>query len=309
MPAALRDLEIRHLTALREVARARNFGRAADRLGFSQSAVSQQIAALERVVGAPVFERPGGPRPVDPTPLGRILLAHAEAVLDRISAAGDDVEAFLAGQAGVLAIGSFESVSVRVLPQVLSRFRALSPHVDLRLSEHDDQEVLEAQLRGGVIDAAFLIEPIDAAGLRVTRLREDAFVLLSPPNEVENPDMAVDVARLNGVPLISQTDNACQRLIDGALRRVGVDVNVVFRTNDNSAVQAMVRAGVGHAVMPALAVASDDPGVVVRTLSPGIPARTIVVATSAERTPSPAALAFLDITARVCAELPVTGRG
>ena len=65
-----RDIEIRHLTALAAVAAERSFGRAAERLGFTQSAVSQQIAALERVVGEPVFDRPGGPRPVELTPVG-----------------------------------------------------------------------------------------------------------------------------------------------------------------------------------------------------------------------------------------------
>ena len=69
MPS-MRDLEIRHLEALDAVASTGTFGRAAERLGYTQSAISQQIAALERVMGAPVFDRPGGPRPVELTPLG-----------------------------------------------------------------------------------------------------------------------------------------------------------------------------------------------------------------------------------------------
>ena len=79
----LRDLELRHLAALDAVATEGTFGRAALRLGYTQSAVSQQIAALERLVGAALFDRPGGPRPVELTPLGDLLLEHALARLAR----------------------------------------------------------------------------------------------------------------------------------------------------------------------------------------------------------------------------------
>ena len=86
-----RDLEIKHLVALQAVAGERSFGRAAERLGFTQSAISQQIAALDRVVGEPVFDRPGGPRPVELTPAGQVLLAHAEAVLRQLRQAEEEV--------------------------------------------------------------------------------------------------------------------------------------------------------------------------------------------------------------------------
>ncbi len=312
---ALKDLEIRHMTALREVARTRNFGRAAERLGFTQSAISQQIAALERIVGGPVFERPGGPRAVEPTPLGKLLLGHAEAVLDQVDEAAGKVTAFHAGQAGALSIGSFESVSVQLLPHVIGRFRRSRPEVELRLFEHDDQEVLLSQLLGGVLDVAFLVGPLDEAGLCVQPLLTDVFVLLSPRPGLGSPNSgssaladdgltSIDVRELSGAPLIGQRDNACQRLIEGGLVAAGVELNTVFRTNDNAAVQAMVRAGLGHAVMPALAVDADDPDVVVRTLSPGIPARRIIIATSQERTPSPSATAFMDTTGEICAAMP-----
>lgn len=311
--SVLRDLEIRHLTALREVARTRNFGRAAERLGFTQSAVSQQIAALERIVGSAVFERPGGPRAVEPTPLGRLLLARAEVVLAELDTASAEVAAFLAGHAGALSIGTFESVSVRLLPDVVGEFRRSRPGVNLRLSENDDQDILLSQLRGGVIDVAFLAGPLDETGLSVHPLLQDVFVLLSPrPGPGSSPADAlldedltsIDARVLSGAPLIGQRDSACQRLIEGGLRRAGVETDIVFRTNDNAAVQAMVRAGVGHAVMPALAVDTDDPDVVVRTMSPGIPDRTILVATSSERTSSPAARAFVEVTRQVCTEMP-----
>src|SRR6187549_1613405 len=106
-----RDLEIRHLNALVAVAAERSFGRAAERLGFTQSAISQQIAALERLVGAPVFDRPGGPRPVELTPLGHLVLEHARDLLARVDVAGVAVDRFLRGEAGRLTVGTFQSVT------------------------------------------------------------------------------------------------------------------------------------------------------------------------------------------------------
>ena len=81
------DVEFRHLRALRAVAEEGSFVGAADILGFSQAAISQQIAGLEKAVGVALFDRPGGPRPVTLTPAGRVLLRHADAVVDRLSAA------------------------------------------------------------------------------------------------------------------------------------------------------------------------------------------------------------------------------
>ena len=77
-------VELRHLAALEAVARERSFGRAAESLGYTQSAVSQQIATLERAVGERLVERPGGPRPVALTEAGELLLGHAGAIVARL---------------------------------------------------------------------------------------------------------------------------------------------------------------------------------------------------------------------------------
>src|SRR6188768_2486306 len=117
-------VELRHLAALQAVAREGSFGGAAVALGYSQSAVSQQIAALERIVGERLVERPGGPRPVSLTDAGRLLLGHADAIVARLKAAQADVEALLEGGAGHLRVGTFQSVGARILPELLRRFRA-----------------------------------------------------------------------------------------------------------------------------------------------------------------------------------------
>ena len=96
----LRDLELRHLAAPRAVAEEGTFGRAARRLGFTQAAISQQISALERIVGHSLFERPGGPRPVSLTAAGEVLLPHAVALLDQVRAAETELQRFAAGATG-----------------------------------------------------------------------------------------------------------------------------------------------------------------------------------------------------------------
>src|SRR5271167_3327029 len=102
-------IEIRHLAALQAVAEEGTFRGAATRLGYTQSAISQQIATLERLVGTKLIERPGGPRAVFLTDIGRVVLRHAEAIIARLKAAESDVSAMIEGGAGSLRVGTFQS--------------------------------------------------------------------------------------------------------------------------------------------------------------------------------------------------------
>src|SRR5207249_5355491 len=130
-------VELRHFLALEAVARERSFAKAASSLGYTQSAVSQQIATLERQVGQKLVERPGGPRPVSLTEAGRLLLTHAEAIAARLAAAQADLNALGAGEAGTLRVGVFQSVGQRILPEVMRRFIAAWPKVDVALTESE----------------------------------------------------------------------------------------------------------------------------------------------------------------------------
>ena len=116
-------IELRHLAALKAVAEEGSFRGAASRLGYTQSAISQQIATLERLVGAKLLERPGGPRAVSLTEAGRLVLRHAEAIIARLKAAEADVAAIVDGGAGRLRVGTFQSAGARILPALAPALR------------------------------------------------------------------------------------------------------------------------------------------------------------------------------------------
>src|SRR4051812_5128489 len=123
-------VELRHLAALDAVAQEGTFGRAAERLGYTQSAISQQIAALERIVGERLIERPGGPRRVSLPGAGTLLLRHAEAIVHRLEAARADMLALRAGETGPLRIAMYQSVGARIIPAVMRRFMTEWPGID-----------------------------------------------------------------------------------------------------------------------------------------------------------------------------------
>src|SRR5689334_10835895 len=131
-------LELRHLLALQAVAREGSFAGAAEALGYTQSAVSQQIAGLERAVGRRLVERPGGRRRIWLTDAGEALLRHADAIISHVHAAAADVEALSEGRAGRLRVGTYQSVSARILPPILQAFHRQFPEVTLELREARD---------------------------------------------------------------------------------------------------------------------------------------------------------------------------
>ncbi len=296
----LRDVEVRQLRALQAVAEEGSFGRAAERLGFTQSAISQQIAALERAVGDKVFDRPGGPKRVELTPTGALMLDYAVRLLEQMSIAEDSLRSLRAGEVGRLVVGSFQSISVNVLPEVVGRMRAERPGLSVRCVEDDENDVLISRLMADELDLTFLIGDPDDDAIETTTLLIDPFVLVSPAGVGETIS---DPSRLGGVAMIGQSPCACQLYVDGALRDLGVTPDYVFRTNDNAAVQAMVRAGMGYAILPHLAVDPTDPGVVIAMMEPPIPPRVLVLARRRGRTLPPAAERFIELAQTVCSDL------
>lgn len=297
-------LDLRHLIALKTIADEGSFGRAADRLGYTQSAVSQQIATLERVVGLRLIDRPGGPRPISLTEAGTVLLRHAEAIDARLLAAKADMEALRAGEAGKLRIGTFQSVGARVLPALLRRFSQARPDVEIVLHESaKDTDLLEFVERGE-LDVAFVALPVGSGPYELVELLRDRYVLVvpakSPLAALRRPPTLKEIALQ---PLIGFSSCSAQDSLEAYLSASGRTPNIVFRSDNNGTVQGLVGAGVGVSVAPLLTVDEADESVVVIELGGRIAPRVIGLAWHRDRHQSPAAAAFVETATAVCGEL------
>ncbi|MGB0114436.1 MAG: LysR family transcriptional regulator [Ilumatobacteraceae bacterium] len=296
----LRELDIRHLIAFDAVATEGTFARAASKLGYTQSAVSQQIAALERIVGDRIFDRPGGPRPVELTPLGAHLLEHGRELLAHLDVVSDELDRFRSGDVGRIRIGTFQSVSNTLLPLLIGPMRSHHRDLDISVFESDYDDVLDQQLINGELDLSFVVGEVNPA-FEAQHLLTDPFCMLTRPGQF--PPGPVSVGVLHDEPLVGQHQNSCQLINESGLRSLGIEPNYVFRSNDNGAVAAMVRAGMGVAVLPLLCVDPEDPRIEIHALDPSIPDREVSIAWRADRTLSPAAERFVELAVQISAEV------
>lgn len=292
------DPELRHLATMLAVAQEGTFGRAATRLGYTQSTVSQQIAALEKAVGGALFDRPGGPKPVRITPLGAVVLAHGRDVLDRAQAMVDAVERFKAGE-GRIDIGTFQSVSNVLLPPVVQRLRDEHPGCDIRLFE-EETDAPEAD----ELDLIFFDGPGED-GVDHLKLLDDPYFLVARRGAF--PDAPVPLDRLDGAPMVAHPPVCDQARVEQTLASSGIRPRFVFRTVGNEAVLSMVRAGMGVALLPRLALhgaaARFDGVLSFHELRPALPPREIFLLWRAGRTHSPLAARAIEIAVDVAGEL------
>jgi DNA-binding transcriptional LysR family regulator len=291
--------EPRHLAALDAVARTGTFGRAAVELGYTQSSLSQQIAALERAVGGRLFDRLPGARPPQLTPLGRLVLEEGRSLLARQGRASDAVDRYLAG-GGRVDVGTFQTVTNELLPDVVRQVREDHPDARILLSEDEtDSPTLDG------LDLLFFDGDGPPGAQRAEVFRDD-HVLITPTGLLA--EGRVDLAELHGRPMVALPALCDQAMVEQALAAASVVPDIVFRTADNQGVTAMVRAGLGVAVMPLLAVAGqqDDPGLTFHALRPALPERLVDVWWRGSL--SPLATRFRDVALEVGVELTRRGR-
>ncbi len=292
------DVELRHLAAMVAVADEGSFGRAAARLGYTQSTVSQQIAALERAVGGPVFDRPGGPKPVRITPLGAVVLEEGRELLAKAERLVDAVDRFKAG-AGRIDIGTFQSVSNVILPAVVRRLRVEHPDCQINLSEEEPD-----QPRIGDLDLLFYDGRIETDVEQVKLLDDPYFLVASEGTFPEGP---VRLKQLDRAPMVAWPLTCDQPLMEQALAHSGARPRVVFRSAINDTLLSMVRAGMGSTVLPWLAIrgadAQSDRRLRVHKLRPHVPPREIYLHWPAGRTQSPLAARAIEIAVEVAAEI------
>jgi DNA-binding transcriptional LysR family regulator len=292
-------IDLRHLAALEAVARTGSFGRAARELGYTQSAVSQQIAQLERIVGQKLFDRPGGPRRVEPTEAGLLLLGHADAIVAQLDAARADMAALAEGAAGTLRVGIYQSVGARLLPTLVRRFRKQWPLVGVRVREESAAADLLRLVEHGELDLTFADLPLRDGPFEWAELLQDPYVLLvSARSELASLESAPSLHEVAKLPLIGRrsTDEP-ERFLAGRVP----DVNVVFRTDDNGTLAAFVAEDLGAAIEPRLVVDPRDRDVKMLPFGSRIPPRTIVLAWHRDRYRSQAAQAFVELAQELVA--------
>jgi DNA-binding transcriptional LysR family regulator len=302
-------VEIRHLAALDAVAAEGSFGRAAVRLGYTQSAISQQVATLERIVGERLVERPGGPRPVRLTEAGELLLRHARQIVARLKAAQADLAALSQGEAGTLRVGTYQSVGAKILPELLRRFRASWPRVDVQLVESSDDAMLLELVERGELDVAFSIMPLPDGPLEAVEVMRDPYILLvqaGSPLAARGATPSLD--EIAELPLIGYRTCRAMLQVERHFHGSGCDPRIVFRSDDNGTVQGLVAAGVGVALTPRLAVDEHDEATAIVDLDPAVPPRLIALAWHRDRYRSPAQRAFVEAAQGLCAELEALGR-
>jgi DNA-binding transcriptional LysR family regulator len=303
-PAAWPSLELRHLIALVAVARTGTFSRAAEELGYTQSAVSQQIGTLERMVGTPLFERPGGRRPVQLTLAGEMLLSHASAVLARVSSAAADLRALASGEQGELRVGTLPSIGTKILPLLLRTFRAESSGIDIVLRESGDSADLIRAVEAGDVDVTFIeIGQHDTSSLKVQPLLDDPMVFVAPASAPEAGQRAVSIADIAHLPMIGTRTAGCRQIIDDAFRQAPVSPTYVFRSDDTPTIQGLIGSGLAYAVLPLLTVDENDPTVAVIPIRPAAPPRRLGIAWHPERRPPVALASFVEAAAEICRNL------
>ncbi|VVE55208.1 LysR family transcriptional regulator [Pandoraea pneumonica] len=237
---------LRFMRTFAAVAHYGSFASAAEHLAMTQSAVSMQMRALEEEFDHALFDRVG--RSVALNAMGRALLPHAKQLLAqyqtmRMLASGIETPA------GPVSIGTVES-AVSALAAAVSQIKEAQPHLDVLIQTARSNE-LTAQLDSGDIDCAVLVEPTGRrpAGVRWTPLYRESLVLLTPADMKPAP-----AARLLSTERFLRFDRTQRTgaLIDRAIRRQHVKVNEYLELSSIEGIVALVRQGLGVAVVPML---------------------------------------------------------
>ena len=297
-------LDVRRLRVLREVAARGSFSAAAEALAYTQSAISQQIAALEREAGTTLVDRSA--RGVRLTDAGRALVDHAEIILARLADAEAELEAIAGLRGGRVRLAAFPSVAASLMPVAIARFRERHPGVELTMDLAEPPDA-EQRVRAGQCDIAVsnLASMTRAAdGLDYLPLLDDPMYVALPAGHPLARRRTVGLRELAGEDWMLGSLSSCPdtSIFLRACQRAGFEPRIAFHTDDYFAIQGFVAAGMGVSFIPGLALVSVRDDVVVRSLGPTPPVRHVVAATLAGSFMSPARRAMLDVLAEVGGE-------
>jgi DNA-binding transcriptional LysR family regulator len=299
-------LDVKRLRVLREVAEQGSFSGAAEALSYTQSAVSQQIAALERETGTTLVER--GARGIRLTDAGRALVEHAEAILARLAAAEAELEAIAGLRGGRLRLASFPSAGASLLPRAIAEFTRRHPAVELSLIESEPEESVPL-LKSGELDIALVFEYAQLPhpdfdtlydGIELIHLLDDPMYLTLARDHPLAARKRLRLEDLAGEAWIqNDCSGPCGRMHLAACHAAGFEPRVEFQSDDYNVVQGLVAAGVGISLVPELALSAVRDDVVVREIGAQGPLRRILAATSKSGFRPPATGAMLEVLSEV----------
>jgi DNA-binding transcriptional LysR family regulator len=294
--------DVKQLRVLRAVAEHGSFSAAAEALSYTQPAISQQIAALEKRAGTTLVDR--GSRGVRLTDAGQALVEHAEVVIARLAAAEAELEAIADVRGGRVRMSSFPTAGASLLPPAVALFSRRHPEVELTFVEQEPEEAVQ-MLRAAELEVALVFTYRDMwqpefdrmyEGIELHNLIDDPMYLAMPR---EHPAARKPRVRLQDVSedtwIQNDTTGPCGRLHLAACAAAGFEPKIGFQSDDYNVVQGLIAAGVGVSLLPALALTNVREDIVVRALGKKAPTRRIAAATLAGRYLSPATLAMLDI--------------
>jgi DNA-binding transcriptional LysR family regulator len=299
--------DLKHLRVLKEVSERGSFSAAAEALSYTQPAVSQQIAALEREAGAHLVDRT--PRGIRLTDAGRALLVHAEAILARLGEAEAELEAITDLRRGRVRLASFPTGGATLIPVAVAAFRERHPGVEVVLDAAESRDAME-KLRHGELDLAVLLESgfdseSDDERIEQVHLLDDPMFAALPADHPLARRRTVKLGDLADETWMHDSSPCPDAAIFlHACHVAGFEPRVAFRNDDYSAIQGFIAAGVGIALIPQLALQGVRDDIVIRPLAGHVPVRRVVAATPAGGYRSPATQAMLDILREISSDYP-----
>jgi DNA-binding transcriptional LysR family regulator len=293
-------LNIVHLQTLQMVIKTGSLSAAAKELGYTTSAVSQQIASLEKSVGVALFER--GPRSLWPTPSGVALVKHADAIITRSREAEEEMRTYVSGTRGRLRVGASGSAGAQLVPTALARL--MTSHPGSEISVEDDglfQNDMTFAITEGKVDLGLVIEyglvprtwPLD---VEVRTVLDEELVVIEGGRGPRPPEDRLDLSEVAERKWVTNRAGS-----DGSenfyriCAMAGFIPQVLFTSNDFDVIRGLVKEGLGIAVVPALALGIDR-SIQLRRIGPVPPRRRVhVVCRKSDTNPLiPAALTALD---------------
>ncbi|MEU5278656.1 LysR family transcriptional regulator [Streptomyces asoensis] len=288
-------IDVRRMQVLRAVVGNGSVTGAAAALGYTPSAVSQQIAALEKEAGTALLERVG--RGVRPTAAGLLLTGYADAIGRQLAEAETALADLLAGRTGRLAVRYFATAGAGLVAPAVARLREAHPgvRVDLRLTA--DPQDPSAEVREGRADLALLVGSGEGRGdgVRLTRLLDDPYLAVLPRGHRLAGRRSVRLAELAEEAFVgSEWPGPCLDAQLDACAAAGFRPGFVVQSEDHMTAQGFVAAGLGVSLVPRLGLGSRHPGVVVREVRDPVPVRVIQAVVRGTAPAQPALDAFID---------------